>query len=65
MSKMTVKDIRDMFADFDDDDLVYFDIGDSDLEQLSDSYRYSPTISSAHKDNLGDVVVSISSEYSR
>lgn len=62
---MTVKDIKDMFADFNDNQKIYFEIGDSALEELSDSYRYSPTISSAYLDNLGDLVVTISSEYSR
>lgn len=62
---MTVKDIKDMFADFDDNQKIYFDISDSALEQLSDSYRYSPTISSVYLDNLGDLIVTISSEYTR
>lgn len=62
---MTVKDVKDMFADFDDNQKIYFEISDSALEELSDSYRYSPTISSAYLDNLGDLVVTISSEYSR
>ena len=62
---MTVKDIKDMFADFDDNQKIYFDISDSALEQLSDSYRYSPTICSPYLDNLGDLIVTISSEYTR
>lgn len=62
---MTVKDIKDLLAGFDDNQKVCFEIGDSDIEQLSDSYRYSPTISSACPDNLGNVVVAISSEYTR
>lgn len=62
---MLVKDVRDMFADFDDNQKINFEIGESDVEALSDSYRYSPTISSVHLDNLGDLIVTISSEYTR
>lgn len=62
---MTVKDIKNMFADFDDNQKVYFDISDSTLEELSDSYRYPPTISSAFTDSCGDLVVTISSKYIR
>lgn len=62
---MTVKDIKDMFADFNDNQKIYFEISDSALKNLSDSYRYSPTIDSAYLDNLGDLVVTISSEYTR
>lgn len=65
MNGMTVGDIRNMFAKFTDDQKIYFDISDSDLEKLSDSYRYSPTISSAYLDNVGDLIVTISSEYAR
>jgi hypothetical protein len=62
---MIVKDIKDMFADFNDKQEICFEIGDSDLELLSDSYRYSPTISSVSYDNFGNVIVTISSEYTR
>lgn len=62
---MTVKDIKDMFADFNDKQKICFEIGEADLETLSDSYRYSPTISSASLDNLGNLIVTISSEYTR
>ncbi len=62
---MTVKDIKDMFTDFNDNQKIYFEISDSDVETLSDSYRYSPTISSVYPDNLGNLIVTISSEYTR
>ena len=62
---MTVKDIKEMFADFNDNQKIYFEISDSDVEKLFDSYRYSPTISSLHLDNLGDLIVTIASEYTR
>ena len=62
---MTVKELKEMFADFDDEQKIYFVIGDSALEQLSDSYRYSPTLGFPYKDNMGDLIVEIDSEYSR
>lgn len=62
---MTVEDIKDMFANFNDSQKIYFEISDSALENLSDSYRYSPTISSVYLDNQGDLIVTISSEYTR
>ena len=65
MNRMTVKELREMFADFDDEQKIYFEIGDSTLEQLSDSYRYSPTLGFPYKDNMGDLIVSIESVYTR
>ena len=62
---MTVKDIKDMFANFNDSQKIYFEISDSTLENLSDSYRYSPTIDFAYLDNFGDLIITISSEYTR
>ena len=62
---MTVKELKEMFDGFEDNEELHFYIDESALENLSDSYRYSPIINMPYRDNTGWVLVGISSEYSR
>lgn len=63
--RMTVKDIKDKLAGYDDDQKVCFTIGEDDLKKLADDYRYEPTISSVYLGVFDDLVITISSVYAR
>ena len=63
--RMTVKDIRDMFGDFDDDDVVTFDIDEDTCEELKDSYRYEPVLGYPRKGQDGSIICPVGSMYAR
>lgn len=63
--RMTVKDIRDMFGEFDDDDEVSFCIDEGICEELKDSYRYKPGLGYPYKAQDGSLVCDIYCAYSR
>lgn len=63
--RMTVKDIRDMFGEFDDDDEVVFGIDEDTCEELKDGYRYEPSLGYPYRAQDGSLVCMIGSSYSR
>ena len=62
---MTVKQLKNMFEDFNDDDIINFSIDSSALEFLADDYRYSPCLCYPYKENDGTLICNVSYEYTR
>ena len=62
---MTVKQICDMFGEFEDADEVVFDIDEGTCEELKDSYRYEPELGQPYRAYDGRLVCVIGSRYSR
>lgn len=63
--RMTVKDIRGMFGEFDEDAEVIFEIDEGTCEELKDSYRYEPDLGHPYRAQDGSLICVIGSSYSR
>lgn len=56
---MTVEKLKWLFKDYDDSEVIHFEIDETNLKILVDNYNYQPHLEQPFKDANGNLIVPV------